>query len=71
MHLLVENRLSDFHSELELLSQENKASTFVQFPIQLEQLIMEGAYSKVLELSSHQPSIYYSHFVAKLMETVR
>ena len=71
MHLLVENRLSEFHSECELLSNAEKEVNYVKFPILLEQEIMEGAYSKVLALSSKQPSHFYAHFMEQLIETVR
>ena len=35
MHLLVDNRLSEFHAELELLSEEEAGTPFVSFPITL------------------------------------
>ncbi len=71
MHLLVETRLSDFHSELELLSNSDRSNNFIQFPVQLEQKVMEGAYSKVIALSHHQPSPYYAHFMESLINTIR
>ena len=36
MHLLVENRLSEFHSELELLTAAEASSAEISFPIHLE-----------------------------------
>ena len=56
LYLLSQNLLADFHSELELLlyqaSRASKsapsiiASPQVQYPIQLEQYLMEGCYHK-------------------------
>ena len=71
MHLLVENRLSEFHSQLELLTNVEKEQVYVSFPINLERYLMEGNYSKVLESRSALPSVYYSHFMDSLSETVR
>ena len=36
MHLLVDNRLSEFHAELELLTEAEASHKFVSFPINLE-----------------------------------
>lgn len=47
MHLLVENRLAEFHSEVELLAPGDRESTFIAFPLQLETFLMEGNYTKV------------------------
>jgi 26S proteasome regulatory subunit N12 len=73
MYLLVENRLSDFHSELELLRPADRASVpELKFPSELEQYIMEGAYSKVIAMTSRTlPSPYFAPFVESLVETVR
>lgn len=47
LFLLVENRLAEFHSELELMRDEERASECVMFPVRLEQLLMVGSYDQV------------------------
>mmetsp|Transcript_3574 Transcript_3574/g.7102 ORF Transcript_3574/g.7102 Transcript_3574/m.7102 type:complete len:259 (+) Transcript_3574:53-829(+) len=71
MHLLVDNRLSEFHAELELLT-ENEANTpYVSFPITLERQLMVGSYDEVLNAGSHVPDPSYGFFMDNLLETVR
>lgn len=47
MFLLVENRLAEFHSELELMGDEERAEPCVVFPVRLEQYLMVGSYDQV------------------------
>ena len=71
MHLLVENRLSEFHAELELLSETEAATSYISFPITLERQLMVGSYDEVLESKSKVPDVTYGIFMEHLMETVR
>jgi 26S proteasome regulatory subunit N12 len=69
MHLLVANRLSEFHSELELLTETEAADPLIQFPIGLERKLMVGIYDEVLEGQVPDPS--YQYFMNALWQTVR
>jgi 26S proteasome regulatory subunit N12 len=69
MHLLVDNRLSEFHAELELLTEEESIHPFVNFPINLERQLMVGIYDEVLNVSV--PDSSYQFFVDNLLQTVR
>ena len=71
MHLLVDNRnrLSEFHAELELLTESEASNPLVSFPIQLERQLMVGIYDEVLNVSVPDPS--YQFFVDNLLQTVR
>lgn len=71
MHLLVDNRLSEFHAELELLAEEEASTPFVSFPITLERQLMVGSYDEVLNARSNVPDPSYSFFMENLLETVR
>jgi len=71
MHLLVENRLSEFHSELELLTEQEASNAFLSFPINLEQQLMVGIYDEVLNAGLHVPDSSYQFFVDNLLQTVR
>lgn len=71
MHLLVDNRLSEFHAELELLSEAEASTPFVSFPITLERQLMVGSYDEVLNAKSNVPDPSYSFFMENLLETVR
>ena len=69
MNLLVDNRLSEFHAELELLTAEEARNTFVTFPINLERQLMVGIYDEVLNVTVPDPT--YQFFVDNLLQTVR
>ena len=71
MNLLVDNRLSEFHAELELLTDEDAKSSYVSFPITLERQLMVGSYDEVLAAQSSVPDPSYNFFMEQLLETVR
>lgn len=47
LFLLVENRLADFHCELELLNKEQQQHAAIQFCSRLQQHLMMGSYDQV------------------------
>lgn len=69
MHLLVENRLSEFHSQLELLSEEEASNPFISFPVGLERQLMVGIYDEILAVTAPDPS--YQIFLDLTVQTVR
>lgn len=72
MHLLVEARLAEFHSEVEQLHGDaDRLSPAIAFPLGLEASLMEGAYNKVLSARKGMPSPFYGFFMDKLTQTVR
>lgn len=70
MRLLSQNRIADFHSQLETMSPEALASAPVQFPVLLEQNMMEGSYTKVLEMRNNLPLPSYGVFMDMLKDTL-
>jgi len=71
MYLLVENNLSEFHAELELLTPTEAATPHLSFPINLERQLMVGSYDEVLNAGSHVPDPSYTFFMDNLLQTVR
>eukprot|EP00884_Botryococcus_braunii_P018161 jgi/Botrbrau1/5028/Bobra.0396s0041.1 len=71
LRLLVQNRIAEFHTDLELIPPEALDSDYVKYVIQLEQWLMEGAYNKVLDSRVDVPDQSYSYFMEKLLSTVR
>lgn len=70
--LLSQNRLSDFHTELELLPPEILLSNpYIANPVQLEQFIMEGKYNKVIDTRYNVPADSYKFFIDILLVTIR
>lgn len=71
LRLLVQNRISDFHVELEKLSPEAHASGVVQKVVDIEQALLEGAYKQILEAREHVPDETFGYFMDLLIETIR
>jgi len=70
LFLLAENRIAEFHTELERLSDDMVENPFIQYSIQLEQSKMEGSYNKIMN-SVPCPAEYYNRFKLKLVNTSR
>jgi 26S proteasome regulatory subunit N12 len=71
LYFLVENRLADFHCELELLPEHLRQLPTVTFCTELEQHLVVGAYDLVLESAANPPASQFSFFLSSLLETVR
>lgn len=69
--LLAENRLAEFHTELERLPVEELKNVYIKHPISLEQFLMEGSFHKVLLLTGNVPAQNYTFFVDILIGTIR
>jgi len=71
LRLLVQNRIAEFHTELETTSSETLADARVQAVLELERFLMEGAYNKIAARRTALPDPSYEHFMSMLMDTVR
>jgi len=71
MYLLVDNNLSEFHANLELLLDDEATTPYLSFPITLERHLMVGLYDEVLSARSCIPHPSYGFFMDNLLQTVR
>lgn len=71
LRLLVQNRIAEFHTELELLSSTALENPCIKHAIELEQSFMEGAYNRVLSARQSVPHETYVYFMDLLAKTVR
>jgi len=72
MYLLAENKLPEFHMELERIpSQATADNVYISTPVKLEQYLMEGTYNKIFLSKANVPSPYYTYFIEILLDTVR
>merc|ERR1711998_354042 len=71
LRLLAQSRFADFHVQLETLSPEALESAPVRFPVLVEQNLMEGSYTKVLEMRNNLPLPSYGVFMDMLKDAVR
>jgi len=72
MCLLAQNRLAEFHTELELLpAKELQENVYIRCPIVMEQHLMEGNYNKVFLTKGNVPAESYHFFINILLNTLR
>ncbi|KAG5042400.1 hypothetical protein JHK87_006315 [Glycine soja] len=71
LRLLVQNRIAEFHTELELLSSAALENPCIKHVVELEQSFMEGAYKRALSARQTVPHDTYVYFMDLLAETVR
>lgn len=71
LRLLVQNRIAEFHTELELLSPAALENACIRHAVELEQSFMEGAYNRVLSAKQNVPHDTYGYFMDLLAKTVR
>lgn len=70
--LLSQNRVADFHTELELLpAKEIQKNVYIRHPVSLEQYLMEGSYNKVFLSKGNVPAKHYTFFIDILLDTIR
>ena len=71
LRLVSQNRIAEFHTELELIPVEAQSNVYITYTLELERCLMEGAYSKLLQLRSDVPSDTYKYFTELLVEAVK
>ncbi|XP_023942549.1 26S proteasome non-ATPase regulatory subunit 8 [Bicyclus anynana] len=72
LFLLSQNRVAEFHTELERLSVDViRVDPYVKHPLALEQYLMEGSYNKIFLAKDNVPAESYTLFMDTLLETVR
>ncbi|KAK3429272.1 hypothetical protein EUGRSUZ_E00681 [Eucalyptus grandis] len=70
LRLLVQNRIAEFHTELELLSYAALENPCIKHAVELEQSFMERAYNRVLSARQMVPHETYVYFMDLLAKTV-
>lgn len=77
LFLLTENRIGDFHAELEQLARtipnvfKSAEYRYIAFVVELEQAKMEGRYTRLWQAPAQVPAECYVPLTKKLIETAR
>ena len=72
LRLLAQNRLSEFHTELETIEPDQLVSNiYIKHPVEIEQCLMEGSYNRVLNARANVPANEYLFFMDILVDTIR
>jgi len=72
MRLLAQNRIAEFHTELELIdSKLIHEDLYIKHAVELEQCLMEGSYNKVVRNREVVPANEFLFFIDILVDTIR
>lgn len=71
MRLLAQNRIGEFHTELELVPADARADPYIAYALSLEQYLMEGSYSRIATERAKAPDASFNFFLDMLMLTMR
>ncbi|CAL5014941.1 unnamed protein product [Urochloa decumbens] len=71
LRLLADNRIAEFHTELELLPLEALNHPCIKYVMELELSLMEGAYNRLINARQAVPHETYVYLMDLLAETVR
>lgn len=74
LSLLVRNQIAEFHVTLEQINAApgiDASNAYIQFPVQLQQCLVEGTYHRVVLARQQVPSPDYAWFIDALMDTIR
>lgn len=71
LRLLVCDKISEFHSELDRIPFSDHTSMYIKNPILLERYMMEGSYHKLLNARGQVPASEFLPVVEMLEDTVR
>ncbi|KAF2882093.1 hypothetical protein ILUMI_24096 [Ignelater luminosus] len=72
LFLLSQNRVAEFHTELELLPADHiQNDVYIRHPLSIEQYLMEGSYNKIFLAKGNVPAQNYNFFMDILLDTIR
>lgn len=71
LYLLSFNKISEYHTEIELIPFEELNNVFIKVPMSLEQYFVEGSYNKILGSKQNVPLQAYQFFIDKFVDAIR
>ncbi|KAF7457523.1 putative 26S proteasome regulatory subunit RPN12 [Cryptosporidium felis] len=71
LFLLSRDRIGDFHVFLETISEKDQDNTFISCAKDLELYLLDGNYSKIMQMQSSLPTPNYQAFFNQLVNTCR
>ena len=65
------NKISEYHTEIELIPIAELSNVFIKVPMSLEQYFVEGSYNKILSSKHNVPHPAYQFFIDKFIDAIR
>lgn len=71
LYLLSYNKISEYHTEIELIPIQEQGNVYINVPVSLEQHFVEGSYNKILNSKQNVPLEAYHFFINKFVDAIR
>ena len=71
LYLLSFNKISEYHTEIELIPFQELNNVYIKVPISLESHFVEGSYNKILISKQNVPMKAYQFFIDKFVDAIR
>ena len=71
LYLLSFNKISEYHTEIELIPHEELNNVFIKVPMSLEQHFVEGSYNKILGSQQNVPHPSFQFFIDRFVDAIR
>eukprot|EP00825_Cyclidium_porcatum_P050050 TRINITY_DN8812_c0_g1_i4.p1 TRINITY_DN8812_c0_g1~~TRINITY_DN8812_c0_g1_i4.p1 ORF type:complete len:276 (+),score=71.16 TRINITY_DN8812_c0_g1_i4:131-958(+) len=71
LYLLSYNKISEFHTAVELIPFNELSNQYIQFVLELEQSINVGNFQEALKVKSNAPLKQFNMFLDRIFETIR
>ena len=71
LYLLSFNKISEYHTEIELIPFDELNNVYIKVPMSLEEYFVEGSYNKILNQKQNVPHEAYNFFIDKFSDAIR
>ena len=71
LYLLSFNKISEYHTEIELIPPAELNNVYIKVPVSLESNFVEGSYNKILNSKHNVPLQSYQFFIDKFVDAIR
>ena len=71
LYLLSFNKISEYHTEIELIPYSELNNVFIKVPVSLKDYFVEGSYNKILSSKQNVPLQAYQFFIDKFVDAIR
>ena len=71
LYLLAFNKITEFHTEIELIPHSELSNVYIQVPMKMESYFVEGSYNMILNSKQNVPLQAYHFFIDKFVDAIR
>lgn len=69
--MLAFNKITEFHTEIELIPHSELSNVYIQVPMKMESYFVEGSYNMILTQKQNVPLQAYHFFINRFVDAIR